>query len=211
MVVKCDKVTRDKILKNKSNLKDKKNDKDKPYYVNKQLPEEYVETNREIRELIRNAKKKAADEGCLDSTTIKVKDHKVYVNKQPVVKQLLVPKPQDLFLDRSDQERIDKIKLHNSDTKSEQGSSFTAFAAKCSNIAEVRRGYTKMKQLFSDADHIVAAFINRNSEGFQDDREFGAGHRVLTTLKEQNSMNIAVFVVRRFGGKTAWSQPSRLL
>ena len=58
-----------------------------------------------------------------------------------------------------------------------------------------------MKQLFADADHIVAAFINRNSEGFQDDREFGAGHRVLATLKEQNSMNIAVFVVRRFGGK----------
>ena len=201
IIVKCkDKATKVAILKNKNKLKDVKNDKDMPYYINKQLPEAYVETNREIREIIKVAKKKAKDAG-QDIPDIKVKERKVYVNKQPQIKALQIVKPQDLFVDKAEQEKLDKIKFYHSDTKTDQGSAFTGFVAKCSNITEARRAYVKIKQLYTDADHIIAAFTNRNTTGYQDDREFGAGHKLLKTIQDQQTNNIAVYVVRRFGGK----------
>ena len=57
-----------------------------------------------------------------------------------------------------------------------------------------------MKQLFPDADHIIAAYIIRNGEGYQDDSEHGASLRMLKTLKDQEVQNTAVFVVRYYGG-----------
>ena len=199
VVVKCDKSAKSMIMKNKDKLKGLKNSEDLPYYVNKQLPEQYVETNRENREIIRKIKDKAKKDN-IDEPIIAIKNFKVHVNKQPIHKQLLPPKPQDLFVDKAEQDKLDKIKFVNSDSKSEKGSSFIGFAAKCSNITEVRRAYVKMKQMFTDADHIVASYVNRNTTGYQDDRVFGAAHKIHKILLNQGSMNIAVFLVRRFGG-----------
>ena len=57
-----------------------------------------------------------------------------------------------------------------------------------------------MKQLHPSAAHIVAAYNIKNAEGYQDDREYGAGHRALATLHSHNYNNAAVFTVRYHNG-----------
>ena len=46
----------------------------------------------------------------------------------------------------------------------------------------------------------MAAYNLRNASGNQDDDEFGASSKILQQLKEEHPLNIAVFVVRDFGG-----------
>ena len=42
--------------------------------------------------------------------------------------------------------------------------------------------------------------FNINSIGCNDDREFGAGLRLMKLLAEREAVNTAIFVVRLFGG-----------
>ena len=199
MVVKCHPTLKTKILKNKPKLKDVKNENDDKFYINKQLPDQWVEENRELNEQIFKAK--ATSEKTGDAINIQIKNRVLYVNHQPMKKYLQVPKPAELFVDQQEQEKIEKMKWFNSDCKSEKGSSFAAFATKCSSITEVRRGYVKMKQTYPEATHIMAAYMIRNGDGYQDDREFGAASKILKTLEQNNVQNLAVYVVRKYGGQ----------
>ena len=199
IVVRRDATLKTQALKKSKKLKDQKNELGKPIYINKQLPEQYIEANRVIWEQIKDAKDTASEEG-LDEPMIEVKKQVVYVNKQPIKKFLHMPKGADLFIDKSEQKKIDKIKLYNSDTHTEKGSSFTAFGAKCSSITEVRRTYVKMKQLFPEASHGLAAYVIKNGSGYEDDREFGASSKMLKTLKAQGCTNTAIYIVHRYGG-----------
>ena len=144
MVVRCEPSLHKKILSNTKNLKEKKNEHDKPYFFHKQLPEQWMEEKRECREQIKEAKAKAQKAG--QEVEITVQDRVVYVNHQPVRKYLTVPKYQELFADRAEQEKIDQIKMFHSDPVMEEGSRFQAFAAKFSSVTEIRRAYVKMKQ-----------------------------------------------------------------
>ena len=178
--------------------KNVKNEGNKPYFINTQIPEHWAEENREWREQIRKAKAMAEKEG--QEVNIEVKQKVVYVNKSPVRKFLQVPKAKDLFVDAAEQEKIDKIKMTCSDVFSKKGSSFTTFAVKCSSMTEIRRAYTRMKQTFPDASSIMAAYRICNGEGYQDDQEYGASSRMAQILANNDIQNIAIFITRYFDG-----------
>ena len=52
--------------------------------------------------------------------------------------------------------------------------------------------------------HVVAVYERKmaksSAHGYQDDGEHGAGYRLLNALKAINIQNMAVFIVRRYGG-----------
>ena len=191
------------VLSNLKNLKGKKNQNDKAYRVSKQLPDQWVEENRKLREEVQKARKtNDSKDEMQQKDDIQVKYRTLYINKKPQ-KKIFLPAPSalDVFPDRNEQEKLDKIKFAASTSVEENQSEFTAYALKLQSITEVRRAYVRIRQLHPSAAHIVASYVVKNGVGFQDDREYGAGHRVLNIIETNNYMNIAAFVVRYHGGR----------
>ena len=104
------------------------------------------------------------------------------------------------YTDKSEKEKQEKIKLVASDPQTESDSLSQAYAFKTGQMHEVRRAYRKIKRLHPAADHVVAAYIIRSHKGYQDDREYGAAHRLLKKVEGENTNNVAVYVVRYFSG-----------
>ena len=122
------------------------------------------------------------------------------MNKIPQKKLLYPPKIQDLFPEKAGQDKVDKMKLYTSTTKAEGGSTFVTHAIKTQSMTEIKRTYVKIKQMHPQAAHILAAFSFKNTEGYQDDREYGASSRMLAAIKDLNATNCCVFVVREYDG-----------
>ena len=198
IVVKLDPELKSKLFENKKKLAEKCNEADKKFFVNTQLPDQWVAERRERRQQIREVQETARKEK--QAVNIEVHNRQVHVNNHPDKKYLQVPRPKELFVDTHEQEKIDKINMTNSDTQQEKDSTFTAYVVKCSSMTEVRRSYVKLKQMFSDANHIMAAYTLRNGEGYQDDREYGSSSRILSVMRRNETQNLAIFVVRYFGG-----------
>ena len=135
-------------------------------------------------------------------STIEVKDHQVYAGGVPVPKFLPKVEINELFPDKTERDKQAKIILSASDVIGAHKSTFMSYAAVTKNIHEIRRAYHKVCILHPGADHVVAAYINNQHTGYQDDDEYGAGHRILKHLKENfsDTKNISVFMVRNYGG-----------
>ena len=199
MLVRLNMDLKQRIFKNIRNLKDKTNSRDELYYINKQLPEQLVEQNREIKELIKQQKSKDSQLNPRDRSTIEVINKKVYVDGEPIQKDIPQLEINDLFPDKVEKDKQDKIRFTSSDTITEEGSSFTAMAIKTGQIHEVCRAYRRLYRLNPAATHIIAAYNLRSHRGYQEDNEFAAGHKILSTL-EKHQCNTAVFMIRTYGG-----------
>ena len=143
LVVKLHPDLKQKVLNNKKILAKKLNADKKGYFINSQLPDQWVEERRERLEQIKQAKATAKEDKV--EVDIEIKERKVYINKQPVKKFLHTPRPKDLFVDSYEQDKIDKLKLLNSDTLSEKGSSFTAYGLKCSSMTRGQKRICKVE------------------------------------------------------------------
>ena len=200
MLARCHLNLKERVFQNIKNLKEKANENNEKYMVNKQLPEAYVERNREVREVIHTQKDRDRGLAIRDKGKIDVQNGKVLIDGEVVQKHLLPPQPIELFVDKTEREKINRIKFATSDTTSLEGSNFVGYACKASNITEVQRAYRKIKIMHPSADHIVAAYNMKSSDGYQDDEEFAAGYKLLNYLKAHRSPNVAVFVVRYKSG-----------
>ena len=195
LLARCGFKLREHIFANVKNLKDKVNDENKPYYINKQLPEQIIEQNRNIRHIIKQQKQKDKGLPVGDRSSIEVKDKVVYIDEEPQepdIKRILCA---ELFPDKSEKVKQDKLNLVASDPVSKQGSTFTAFAIKTGQLHEVNRGYRKIRRMHPAAEHVIAACTIRSGPCFQDDGEWGAGYKLLQHIKDGPD-NVAVFVVR---------------
>ena len=203
MVAKCTHDLKEKIFKKKSALKDQTNEMGKGYFISKQIPDEWAEEQRDLREAIKKAKQVNAtkEQEGMEKDVIQVKNRILYINKEPQRKLLAVPKPAELFVEKTEQDKIDRMKFYSSDSKTEEGSYFTAHVVKTQSMTEIRRAYIKVRQMHPSASHIPFSFRFKNVEGSQDDREIGASSRMLKTMQNNNIINMCVFVVRYYGGK----------
>ena len=100
LLVRCTPDLKDRALQNKSNLKEKLNEDEKKYFVNRQLPEEYIERDREIRETVRKIKAKEQSLPVKEKSKIEVKGKKVIVDGQEVQKHLKALMPEDVLADQ---------------------------------------------------------------------------------------------------------------
>ena len=189
-------------MNNVQNLKGKTNDLEESYRVNKQLPEQLMEQNRKVREIINEQKEKDKDLPVRDRAKIEVFHKKVFINgdvKEDYLKPIEI---NDLFPDKVEKEKQDKIKMTSSDMVTEENSTFLAYAIKANQIHDVRRAYRKVRRLHASADHVIGAYSIRNHKGYQDDAEHSAGYKLLNECIIQKKLhNVAVFVVRVFGGQ----------
>ena len=193
---------RDLVLTNKKKLKGKKNAKKRYYSVRKQISDEWSENSRELQTAIKKAQKTNDQKSdAEEKDKIDIKYRTLYINRVPQKKLLCVPKIVDIFPEKPEQDKIDRMKLYNSSPKTAETSTFIAHAIKTQSITEVRRGYVKIKQMYPQAAHVMAAFVIKNIEGNQDDREFGASTKILDSLKSSNVANLAMYVVRDYDGE----------
>ena len=157
MIVRCSYPLRERVLKNSSKLKVKENSKGNTYYVNQQLPDVLQEKNRQNRETIKKIRTQEATLPQREKSRIEIKEGKVLVDGIQRKSHLLPIEPLDLFPDKAEREKWNRIKTVSLDTVDEQSSSFTAIAAKCSQFIEVKRAYRKIRALNPAANHVVPA------------------------------------------------------
>ena len=90
------------------------------------------------------------------------------------------------------------------------GHMFTATVARVFKLEDVKAAYLKllMNPSCAGASHNVAGYALYNpltaktTQGYQDDREYGAGRFLLQLLQRRNRKNIVVFITRRFTSST---------
>lgn len=99
-----------------------------------------------------------------------------------------------------DQKKIDKIKLKFFHTEPELGSSFKAAVFRPSTLNQVHQAYVKLAQDYPTADHIAVACSVNGEEAYQDNGEHGSAFRILRCIKQAELDNIAVFMLRHYGG-----------
>ena len=77
---------------------------------------------------------------------------------------------------------------------------FTGHAIRVKSSSEVRLAYKQLKLQYPECDHTILAYKIKDFDGYHDDGEHGAGHRLVKMLHDRNSHNTAVFVTREYGG-----------
>lgn len=193
---------RKNILDNTTKLANKLNEMGRPYSVNLQLPEMLAEQKREVRQIIKERKdaEKSLDE--TSKSKILVRNNNVYINGQLQRKLLKPPTITQLF-ETSDGEKkqMKKLKIKYTQPKPMKNSEFMGAACVVNNMNEVHLAYKKLFLKFPGVDHIVAGFSCEGKEGYQDDSEFSAGFRVLNVIRDTKFTNVAVFVIREYGGQ----------
>ena len=201
MLIRCKHELKERIFENLKNLKDKVNADGKQYYINKQLPEQLIEQNREIRATIREQKIKDSKLQPRDRSNIEVKNKIVYIDGEPTQKLLLPVEIDELFPDKVEAEKQGKMKLSTSDAIVENNSHFQAYVCKTGQLHEVCRAYRKVRHMHPGVTHVVASYNLRGNRGYQDDAEYGTGNKLLKFLEQKYPINLSVFIVRMYGGK----------
>ena len=193
---------KERILADKAKLAKVDKDIGGPFYINIQEPESYVAKRKEnshhikkIKETNKSIPKKE------DKVKYSIKKRDLYVDSVLIAKSVSPPLLQDLFVDQEEQDKMDKLKLIFADVIEEKGNIFTPIAVKTQNIAEVRRAYRKVKQLYPGATHIPMAYENQKKTGNQDDGEYGAGLVLQKVLEDTKTTNKTVFVIRNYNKK----------
>lgn len=201
MVLKLDARLQREIFANTTKLGGKQNEEGRSFSVNPLLPDLLAEQRREIRQIIKDKKVLEKNLPKAQKSNFLVRNGRVFINGQQKKKTLMPPDLRDLFVDSEEQLKINRIKTKTVEEPPIKGSKFKAVAVSTPKLNDVHLAYKKMFQLYPHTDHIVAAFNAENEEGFQDNGEFGAGHRVLKTIQDSKLYNVSVFVVREYGGR----------
>ena len=102
-------------------------------------------------------------------------------------------------------EQARAIKLLHASEHEEQNSEYYAYVQKVHLPSDVNKGLRKLKIKHDDPMHISCAYPLQdadgpfNQEGLDND-EHGAGRTIVNDLKSKDVINIAVYVVRYYGG-----------
>ena len=183
-------------------LNGKKNSKGSLYFISNQLPEGCNEVRRQLQAIVTENHKQLADA----RMKRKFINNNLVINNEVYHCQVSTPIPTDL-LKVSSQLRT---KMHTTDlkygnTETHKASRFIGVTHAMMNIDDICEGYHKVKALYSDATHIMCVYRLHNSRGpfgqdGLDDGRHGSGYHMLLLPKEKNYENLAVYVVRYYGG-----------
>lgn len=201
LVVRVTNALQQRIFNNTSKLAEKQNSSGRFFSVNPLLPDSLAEQRCEIRKIIKDKKDSEKHLPKQQKSSFLVRGGKVYINGQQKRKILKAPDLRDLFVDSDEQLKINRIKTKTVEDPPVRGSKFRAVAVNVPKLNDVHLAYMKMFQLYPHADHIVAAFATENEEGFQDNGKYGAGHRILKVIKDSKLYQVAIFVIREYGGQ----------
>ena len=201
MVVKCSDKLRYGVFQHTKNLKGLKNSLKDPYYVDPQMPEEIAAKRKEISYHIAKIRKANEGKNEEDKTKYEVKDKVLYVDGASRRSDIPVPSVTELLnMNKKEVNRILDIDLVETDITEERGSAFFGYAIKASSKQLVGDVYKKVKIWHPEADHVtMAARINGITQSC-DDGEHKLGLKLQKLLDERNEEDVAVFIVREYGG-----------
>lgn len=183
-------------------LKDLTNAHGKKYYISEQLPDVLQEERRYNQFWVQENKQNPST----SKPDMKITKNKLRINNEPYKKKVQIPNAAEILrLDDDELTSVRSVTLYEGGTKDEQGSEFLAFSARVQSTEDVRRAYRKLKIKYADASHISSAFSLAPPNGpynqeANDDGEHGMGRMLLKLLHEAKATNIAVFLLRYFGG-----------
>lgn len=190
------------------NLKGLTNDKNRFFFLNEQLPDRMAEDKRYAQLWIKENRNKDGNQ----QLQMKIHRNKLRINNEPYQKKVKPPSAAEILrLDPEEVSVTNKAKTVYGDSTLLSGSEFISYAVRIHSVEDVRVAYRKLRIKYADATHIVSAYRLDppngpfNQEG-SDDGEHGGGRCLLSVLREQSVVNVAIFVVRFYGGKQIGSQ-----
>lgn len=192
-----------KLFGSATKLKGKVNESGSPFFIADHLPEEMNEERRRANELIAENRKQPASH----RMDMSISRGKLIINEEPYQKSVHAPSARDLLKPDDDVIRIAKaVNIIKGDEVTKDRSQFGSFIAEAHSFEEVRAAYLKLRMKYSDATHVSCAYRlpganTPNNQDYSDDGEFGCGRTMLKVLKSENISNVAIFMVRYYGGK----------
>ncbi len=207
IVAKINLALKNDIFENIGRLKDVKNSQNQPIFVTDQQPEGLRARRKDARDLADSYKEENKHLPDAQKPKIEVRRDRLYVNKELIRNPCVAPTPRDILeVDPDELDKLEKIKFTESNVHGEKGSNFRALGTKISSRAEMRRAYKKVRRQYPHATHVMCGYAFKKPQdkmeyGKQDDGEWGGSHRILELLTVKKCANIAVFVIREFGGQ----------
>lgn len=192
-----------KLFANASKLKGKRNEKGGLYFLSDHLPEEQNENRRRANELFTENKKKETSH----QLEMSISKGKLIINQEPYEKSVIAPNARDLLEpNEALYEKADQISVVRGEDELKGGSQFISYAAEVMDSDDVQAALLKLQMKFADATHVSCAYKIQGAntpqnQDFVDDGEYRCGRTMLKVLKEEKPMNLAVFLVRYYGGK----------
>lgn len=185
------------------NLKGKKNDKDRFFYFNEQLPDQLHEDRKYAQFWIKDNKARPPR----DQLQMKIYKNKLRINNDPYKKKVHPPSASEIFklnLQELSDTRQSPTVYGDSDIVGD--SEFISYAVPVTQVEQVRKAYRKLRIKYADATHIISAFRLQNPNGpfnqeSSDDGEFGGGRCLMSLLQENDLVDVAIFIIRYYGGK----------
>lgn len=205
MIVKLAYPAKDLVMENIASLKGKKNIKtNQTFFISEQIPEGVMETKKRNAERLKTLKE--ANDKKETKDKIQVINDKILVNDELDSMEITTPQPSELFVDPTTQKAINTLqeKMHETEVFTIRNSQFVGVAVKAHSVQEVRDAYVGVMQRYPASDHTIMAYALKEKgklkQGGCDDREYGASTRIKKLIFEAKAKNVAIFVLRSFGG-----------
>lgn len=136
-----------------------------------------------------------------------IKQGELLYKDRPIKPRVCTPTPRDLLkLTDPELDQINQIRLIEGGFEEQNDSTFRGYAVAATDHDEVNKAYKKMKLMHGEASHIACAYYLQKmrppiDQDGCDDYEHGASRVLLQAIHESGMKDIAVFMVRYFGGK----------
>lgn len=192
-----------KLFANASKLKGKRNKNKAPFFLSDHLPEDKNEDRRRANELFAENRRKPSSHQ-LEMNFMK---GRLIINDEPYRKAVSAPSARDLLEpDEKLFDKADELDIVKGSKDAKDLSRFYSYAVAVKDFEDVQAAFLKLRLKFADATHISCAYrlpgVNTPSnQDYVDDGEFGCGRTLLRVLKDEQFMNMAIFIVRYFGGQ----------
>ena len=184
------------------NLRRVKNERGSFYYVSNMLPNQMNEKRRQLREWVKINKKLPVAKRLQMSIKkgkliIDGKEHKPEI-EPPNVKAILK-------MPQKEQDLANKLVVKKGGVQVEIFSRFISYAVKVKDVQDVQHAYYRVKKGHMYAHLVMCAYRlvgckGPKLPGIEDDGEDGAGRAIIYEMIESGVHNVAVFVVRYYGG-----------
>ena len=196
------------VLKNTWKLANQKDEKDGyGFYIHVNLPEAQCALRDKWAPAVNKIRKENLDLAPEDRKTVKFSGMNIFIDKHAIQSTFVAPSPQELMnVPVSTQQMMDSFQFEVSSKFTEEGSTFVAYASLLHTVDLVTPAYIKMrKHEAPTADNVFMAyrllqFNGKVQQGLHDDGEYYGDLEICDILKEQEVVNVIVFVTRHYLG-----------
>ena len=170
------------------------------------IKEHLTEKEQESQQRARDIKMENSRMDMEYKVPISMRKGKIQVGKTPYQKAVTEPKITDVLLMSEDtSSKLQEYKISIGPEYEEKGSKYYSYAAEVTTLDQVKDVYLRLKKLHLAATHCICGYRIFSKDfyslqDFCDDNEIGGGRYILNQLKSVGVFNIAVFVIRYYGG-----------